>query len=180
MKKYCIKKYCAALVLSLVGVSGTAQADAPYQGYIGISYAQLEQYDRFFGGDRFDTGEVFVRLGGRLTDIFDSEIRLGSTIQTQSNAVFEFRHDYIITGLLRAGYSFGAFRPYIAAGYTFGQERLKIGSDEVTDTFRDVSYGGGVDVSLGERLGLNVEMLNYYEIGNLRLQGPSAGVTWRF
>ena len=175
-----MKKYCAALILSLVGVCGTAQAEAPYQGYIGISYAQLEQYDRFFGGDRFDTDEVFLRLGGRLTDIFETELRAGMTARSESQGNVDFSHDYIVTGLLRAGYTFGFVRPYVAAGYTFGKERLKVGTDELSETFRDRSYGGGVDILLGDRLGVNVELMQYYDMGNLRLQGYSAGLTWRF
>lgn len=167
-------------VFALAAVCGLAQAEHRYHGFVGVSYAQLEQYDRFFGGDRFDTGEVFVRVGGRLNDIFDSELRVGATIQKEDDALQEFSHDYIVTGLLRAGYQWGIVRPYLAAGYTVGRERLKVGNTKFRDRFRDFSYGGGVDVSLGQRVGLNVELLNYYDIGNLRLQGPSAGVFWRF
>jgi len=48
-------------------------------GFIGINYTQLEQDDRFFRGDRFDTGEVFVRLGAHINEYVSAEMRLGTT-----------------------------------------------------------------------------------------------------
>ena len=176
-----MKKLGAVAAMVMVGLCAGAQAQDFPQGYVGLSYAQPEQNDRFFGDDRFDTGEIFFRLGGHLNEIFDSELRLGTTVSTKTGNGREFGHDYIASLLLRAGYDMGIFRPYVAVGLTYGKEWLELaGGSKAREKFDDVSYAAGVDVSLGERVGVNLEYMQYYDIGNVTLKGPSAGVIWRF
>lgn len=171
----------AAVAMLALGVCGAVQAADRHQGYVGLSYADLEQNDRFFGKDRFSTGEAIFRLGGHLNEIFDAELRAGATVSPKEKGDVEFKHDYLISGFLKAGYSFGAVRPYVAVGYTYGREKLDAGPAGREDkSFNDTSYAVGVDVSLGRQLGLNVELTQYYDIGNVTLKGPSAGVIWRF
>lgn len=176
-----MKKVCAAVAAAAMGMCGVAQAQDFPQGYIGISYAQPEQNDRFFGDDRFDTGEVFVRLGGHLNKVFDAELRVGTTLSSKTGNGREFGHDYLASLMLRAGYDVGAFHPYVAVGLTYGKEWLELANgSEANESFDDVSYAIGTDISLGERLGVNVEYMQYYDIGNVTMKGPSAGVIWRF
>ncbi|AJD46529.1 hypothetical protein S7S_00525 [Isoalcanivorax pacificus W11-5] len=176
-----MKKVCAAVAAAAMGMWGGVQAQDFPQGYIGISYAQPEQNDRFFGDDRFDTGDVFFRLGGHLNEIFDTELRAGTTISTKTGSGREFGHDYIVSIMLRAGYDIGPVRPYAAVGLTYGKEWLELANgSKFRETFDDVSYAVGMDISLGKRIGVNAEYVQYYDIGNVTLKGPSFGAIWRF
>jgi hypothetical protein len=49
-------------------------------------------------------------------------------------------------------------------------------------TVADVAAALGLDISLGERLGLNVEYfaLTMKPLNDINRTGPSAGVFWRF
>src|SRR5690606_2056248 len=163
------------------GCCSVVQAQDVPQGYVGVSYADLEQNDRFFGDDRFSTDEVFVRLGGRLNDVFEAELRAGTTASPKEQGNVEFKHNYLVSGFLRAGYTMGPVRPYVAVGYTYGEEKLDAGGAGSGDkTFNDTSFAVGVDVNVTQQLGINVELTQYYDIGNVTLKGPSAGVIWRF
>lgn len=178
------KIYGVAALAAASWCAGVQAQEFPYgtpQGYVGISYAVPEQNDRFFGSDRFDTGEVVFRLGGHLNEIFDGEMRVGTTVSSKTGGGREFGHDYMASLMLRAGYDIGAIRPYIAVGMTYGKEWLELANGrKVKDNFDDVSYAVGADISLGARLGVNVEYMQYYDIGNVTLKGPSAGLIWRF
>ncbi|WP_162925853.1 outer membrane beta-barrel protein [Isoalcanivorax indicus] len=181
-----MKKAGAVLLSGMLLAGGAvAHAEQRMQGYVGISYAELEQYDRFFGQGRYETGEVFARIGGHLNEIFTSELRIGTTLNdesgTSSVGVRDYRHDYIITMMLQAGHEIGIFRPYVGAGYSYVRERVTlVNGNEVTGSFDDITVAGGVDIYLGERVGLNLEFTQYYDTENLRLKGPSAGLIWRF
>lgn len=183
--------YAALLGACLASTASMAsQASEPGQVYVGISYVELEQYDlnRFFNGGRFESGDVVARLGSHLNRYFSSELRLATTINpkegrssfTQPPSQAEFGRDYMFSGFLRAGYPLGPVRPYVAVGYTFGKERFKYAGGKDRDTFRDTSLAAGIDLALGEHLGVNLEFTQYYDIGHGRLQGPSAGLFWNF
>lgn len=182
-------------LLGLVGASQVSAGDNSFfnQGYVGISYYQLEQDNRFFGDDerdkRFDTGDVFLRLVGNINEYFDSELRVGATADDNRDSLWfasdedgEFRHDYMFSGFLRIGYPMGPVKPYVAGGYTWGRERFESDlTGTVRERFRDYSYGAGIDIDLGERLGINIEAVKYYKnIDNVTLRGPGAGFYWRF
>ena len=84
------------------------------------------------------------------------------------------------SAFLRAGYPLGAVTPYVEVGYTVGKEQVERQVGGGSETFKDLSYGAGIDLHLGESLGLNLEFTQYYDIGHQRLQGPSVGLLWRF
>lgn len=149
-------------------------------GFAGISYTQLDQNDRFFGDDNFDTGEVFGRLGAAINDYFSAEMRLGTTLADKSEGGGEYRFNYHVGGYVSLGYSFGNIRPYVMAGYTFGEEEIEVAGEAHSDTIDDLSYGVGADVIFGEHLGANVEYTQYYDIGNVTYKGPSVGLVYQF
>lgn len=158
--------------------SSTAIADA----YLGINYAVLEQDDRFsFDEDRFDTGDVFVRLGADINDVFSSELRVGVTASPQEESDTTFKHNYIAGAFLRADREMGVVTPYLVLGFIQGEEELELpDGSEGTETFDDFSVGVGVDLKLRDGFGFNAEYIRYYDIGDVMLRGPSAGVYWRF
>lgn len=165
------------LLLAGMLLSGLASAES----FVGLNYAVPEQDDRFFGNQRFDTGDVFLRLGAEMNDIFVSELRVGATVEPNEENGLRFEHDYLYGGYVRAQYKMGAFVPYVLAGLTWGQERIEAASGAVaTAEFDDISYGAGLDLRLGDHFGLNAEFTRYYDIGNVMLRGPSAGIFFRF
>ncbi len=185
-----MKKVCISIIagLALTGQAAAGYNDFFNQGYVGLSYAALEQDDRFFGEDRLETGELLIRLVGNINEYFSSELRVGATVDDNKDTLAddqteaEFRHNYLASGFLRLGYPlFANFTPYVAAGYTWGEERLEAeGASTSRSTFDDWSFAAGIDIDLGERLGLNIEATEYYNIGSVALRGPSAGLYWRF
>lgn len=166
------------LLLAGMLLSGLASAES----FVGLNYAVPEQDDRFFGsGDRFDTGDVFIRLGAEMNDIFVSELRAGATVSPNEENNLSFEHDYMYGGYLRAQYKLGPLVPYVIAGVTAGKESLEANSGvRFTEKFDDISYGAGLDLRVGDHLGLNAEFTRYYDIGNVMLRGPSAGIFFRF
>ena len=181
MKKVCISFLAGLGGLLLVG-GAMADDNLFTQGYVGVSYYQLEQDDRFFGDSRFDTGELFVRVVGNINEYFSSELRLGATVADNTDSGIEFRHNYLVTGLLRAGWPLGPVTPYLAVGHTWGEERWEFSGTAQRATFNDWSYGAGIDMDLGERLGVSLEMIQHYENlnGNVSLRGAGLGAYWRF
>tara|TARA_B100000676_G_C17988307_1_gene793319 strand:+ start:770 stop:1285 length:516 start_codon:yes stop_codon:yes gene_type:complete len=149
-------------------------------GFIGINYTQLEQNDRFFGDDRFDTGEVFARLGGHINEYVSAEMRLGTTLANNSEMGSEYRFNYHAGAYLAVGYRFGFVRPYALVGFTAGEEEVEGPTGTFTNTIEDVSYGVGADVIVGEHFGANVEYTQYYDIGNVTYKGPSIGLVYQF
>jgi hypothetical protein len=165
----------------LAGAFGLLMSSAAFaEGYWGINYAMPEQDDRFFGEETFDTGEVFFRLGGDINDIFSAEIRAGATVSPKEEDDVTFEHNYLIGGFVRADHEMGMFKPYVLLGLIRGEETLKTNVATYTDGFDDIAGGVGVDMQFGQALGLNLEYTHYYDIGDVTLRGPSAGIYWKF
>jgi hypothetical protein len=149
-------------------------------GFVGLNYVVLDQHDRFFGGDRFDTGDLYLRVGANISRYFGSELRVGSTILEEENAGNRFRNEYFITGLLKLQKDIGPLTPYLGVGYSTVKERSPSG----TYSLNDWSYAVGVDFSLGDRLGINGEIfvlgLDSDPDNNIDRKGPSVGIFYRF
>ncbi|MEY1660553.1 outer membrane beta-barrel protein [Isoalcanivorax beigongshangi] len=176
MKKICL----AAAVAGVSLLCSSAAVAAEPEGYVAVRYGNFEQYDRFFGKDRFETGEVSLAVVGGLGEYFEGELRLGRTLDAEERGKDRFQHDLIASYFLRAGYSVGPVRPYLSVGYTYVREQYRTNGHTYRDSVNDFSYGAGIDVSLGARLGVSLEYMHLYHKGNLRLDGTSAGVFWRF
>lgn len=159
--------------------SPAAMASEP-EGYVAVRYGVFEQYDRFFGKDRFDTGEMSLAVVGELGEYFEGELRVGRTVSSKERGDDRFQHDLIASWFLRAGYAMGPVRPYLSVGYSYVREQFRTNGHTYRDSVKDISYGAGVDVNLSERLGVSLEYMHLYHKGNLRLDGTSAGVFWRF
>ena len=180
MKKrfvYLLAGCCAAAMTA-------AQAD-DRNAYIGVNYLALEQETGFFPNDKLDIGELVVRFGGEINNVFSSELRVGTTVQSTEDDVtgFEYSTNWSLGGMLRVRKEMAGITPYLAIGYMWQNEELA--NAGVLSDDRTISGGAaaaGLDVSLGERLGLNVEYFAYEvePFGDDRRSGPSAGLFWRF
>ena len=161
-----------------------APSMAMASGFVGLNYTRLQQNDRYFGGDRFTTGEVFGRIGGRINKYVTTELRVGTTLNDKSEGKTRYQFNYHAGVYLDLGYQFRMLRPYLLLGYTFGEEEYTQDNNgsyvSQTHHLHDYSYGAGVDFYLGKRLGINAEYVQYYDIGNITYKGPSAGIFYRF
>lgn len=158
----------------------TSPSVAMAGGFVGLNYTRLQQNDRFFGKDHFDTGELFGRIGGHVNKYFTTEMRVGTTINEKTQGDKKYRFNYHIGAYVELGYQTRLVRPYLLLGYTYGQEQVTLSrSKEEKSSVNDVSYGAGVDLYLSERLGINAEYVQYYDIGNVTYKGPSVGVFYR-
>jgi len=164
----------SAIVLG-AGVPVAASAmDADKPAYVGVTLASIQQDDRFFGTDEFSTQDIFVRVGGRISEHFSSELRAGTTINDKSAGGAEFNHDYHFGGYLKLRHEFDGMSPYLIAGYGFGKETVTLGGS-ASETFSSEAYGAGVDF-MADRLGVSLEYLVHYKIGSVTRQGLSIGI----
>ncbi|MCB1836984.1 MAG: porin family protein [Alcanivoracaceae bacterium] len=167
---------------ALIMVSSLAQAN----GYIGVNYAQLEQDDRFFGGENFETGEAIARLGGHINPYFAGELRVGTTVVPEEDTEVvttletEVRHEYYISAMLRLHYKMGFITPYVAAGVSRVSEKLENSAGSDSSTEMDTSYAAGIDLNFGERWGLNAEYFQLADINGAKRIGPSVGFFFNF
>lgn len=164
--------------VTFLGWSSVALADEASQGYVGVNYIQFETYDRFFGGDRINTGDLMVRVGGHLNEYFLSELRVGATVSPEEQANVEYANDYFVGGFLRMHKQLSIFTPYVGVSYTYIKESFAGNSG----TLEDFGYAAGLDVSLGKRLGINAEywMMTGDPIDDIDRKGPSVGAFYRF
>jgi hypothetical protein len=192
-----MKKTLAAAVITLGAMLLPLGAYA--QAYLGINYTQLEQDNSIQGATygsagnpdkTFETGEVFIRLGGIINKYVSTELRAGttaaskndSTIQNAAPGKDEYRFNYHAGLYAKLSLPLWIFRPYGLVGYTVGQGELNRTPADVTkkEDLHDWSYGAGLDIDLGKHFGLNAEYVQYYNISGDSYKGPSAGIYYRF
>lgn len=183
-----MKKLLAAALCSLTALSFPLAAQA--EAYFGINYTQIQQDNRFSnqgfeaGQDDFKTGDVFLRLGGVVNKYVSAEMRVGSTAVPKKDGNREYRFNYNAGLYGKLSLPLGFVSIYSLVGYTWGEEQMKttVGNDEKNDRghLHDWTIGSGLDINLGEHLGINAEYTVYYDIGKVQFMGPSAGVFYRF
>lgn len=178
-----MKKLSAGLLALVLGITGATMAQANERpAYLALSYYQLTQdEDRFFGEEDFSTGEGMVRFGGHITSWLAAEWRAGRTVTKEDTDESEYYHRYLLGLYAKLGFQAGPVYPYVLGGYTRGREIFK---DDTVGTskgiFGEWSVGAGVDIDITEAIGINVEYFHVYEIGDVKLSGPGAGLYWRF
>lgn len=167
------------LAVAMGGAPVVASAVEDSMGYVGVNYFQVDTYDRFFGGDRVDTGDLVIRVGGKLTEFFTSELRVGMTAFPEEQGNIEYKNDYYIGGMLRMQKAYAGFTPYVGVSYTFIKESL---TGAGSATLRDFGYAAGADINLGEKIGLNLEfwMMTGDPTNDIDRKGPSVGVFYKF
>jgi hypothetical protein len=178
-----MKRGFIGLIAGVIASLGCVAKADDSNAYIGINYMVIEQDSRFVPGDSIDTGETVVRFGGEINEYFSSELRVGMTTASVKDGAAELKNLYSIGGLLRVRKEFGSLTPYLGLGYMWTREELSgAGPLSGEATLADVAAAVGVDISLGEKLGLNIEYfaLTMKPFSDINRTGPSAGVFWRF
>lgn len=169
------------LALSILIFPIKLLADLP-SGYLGIQGAQLTNKSDsellgFNGGDDFETSDVFLRLGGRITPWFASELRLGTTVDDFSDGGETYRYDFHAGAFVRLDYNWWQLTPYLIGGLTSGQRELdSLGSE----SFVSYSYGAGLEIDVYANWGLQLEYMQLYAGEDFEPEMLSAGIYFRF
>lgn len=178
-----MKKLSAGLLALVFGMAANSVVLADDKAaYLGLSYYQLMQdEDRFFGEEDFSTGELMLRFGGKVTSWLGAEWRAGRTIVSEEVDDDEYYHRYILGLYLKLGMDVGPLYPYVIGGYTRGREIFR---DDAAGTskgiFGEYSVGAGFDLDITDSIGINVEYFHVYDVNDVTLSGPGAGLYWRF
>lgn len=183
-----MKKLYVAMMAAIVsvGAATTAQAfEDSKTGYVGISYGEHTQKTQLLDKGKATTDNIFLRLGGTISDVFSSELKLGFNTKKASGDSsignnMSVKNNYIATALLRAGHDIGVFRPYVAAGYSFAKEKAQSDAGKMKASAHGLSYGAGIDASVSNDVVLNVEWLQLVERSSVDLKGWTVGVAVRF
>ncbi|ERS11312.1 hypothetical protein Q668_18765 [Alcanivorax sp. PN-3] len=177
---------CVAALAAVAMGMGVSVAHG--EAYVSLGYGYHEQDDRFFGDDRFETGDLIAKLGGRINRWFAVEMRGGSTLNSNEDRL----NGTSVKGEYRQKYFYGAYvklsgpnatmaTPYLIGGYTEGKEEMDVdGGGKVTDKWYDSSYGLGIDFGVSERFDVNVEYMFYRDKDNVTLKGPALSASWTF
>jgi|SRR5699024_1080038 len=183
-----MKKLYVAMVAAVIssGAATVAQAfDGAKTGYVGVSYGEHTQKTQLFDKGKATTDNIFLRLGGDISPVFSSELKLGFNTKKASGSSsigenMKVQNSYIATALLRAGHDIGVFKPYVAAGYSFAKEKAQSDAGKMKASAHGLSYGAGIDASVSEDVVLNVEWLQLVERSSVDLKGWTVGVAVRF
>lgn len=176
-----MKKWGSLFAVAALACSSTALAD----GYAGVSYSSWEYVDSDEnGGEKIDdVGDLSVRFGGEINTYWTIELRLGTTVAPHE---FDDGSDGELSQtsasiMSRFQYPMGAFKPYVAAGYTSATVTLSApGVDDEEDSFNDPSFALGFDMGLGESLAVNAEYAQLMEAYGVKVRGPSIGLYYQF
>ncbi len=171
----------ATLFLSSVFCS-TAQAE---DGYYGGNFSFLKYSEQGVSDDASLTA-IYGRLGTSFNENFSGELRVGLGMGDDS---VEFdgldvgvELDSMYGAYVRAGAPVSeSFFPYIVFGYTRGEITASVsGFGSASASESDVSFGLGSDISVSQRVSINLEYMNYLDKEGGEISGFSLGVAGKF
>lgn len=190
MSKLSARTLVLLLTLALPGVA-KAGSYGLLPGYLGVNFSYYEQepekiFSGLNGGKSFETNDVHLRLGGRISNYFASELRLGGLRDEWTQGNHRYRYDYHLSAHLRANYPLGFLVPYVQLGYSVGQRSVTFPDEDLDldwrgqETLASYSYGAGIDLLLGNRLGVNLEYAHPYPQESTAPTMVSGGLFFRF
>lgn len=135
--------------------SGAAQAG----GYLGIEGSSVSVENNL--DDELNPVGLRLKLGMRLSDVFDIEGHVGLTSDSENRAFDDFDTGYI--GAFLKGYiPLGSRSALFAlAGVSSVEHTQTINGSEFTDDRTGVSWGFGMETQLSERLDLTADWMHY-------------------
>lgn len=151
--------------------------------YLGLNATFLEYSED--GVDDLDLNSVIGRVGGYFNPYVGAELRWGYGVNDDSADVAgtsaSLELDDMYGAYIKGGVPVGdTFYPYAIVGYTEQEVTVRSGSlGAASDSDSDISYGLGVDVQLGEKIGLNLEYMSFYDKDDVEIQGLSIGIFTR-
>lgn len=186
-----MNKFWGSLAACILGL-GASQAQA--EAYISAGYGQHERSS--VRGKDIDSGDLVLKLGGQVSSWADVELRAGTTLVRDEEKIqaggadgtVEYGELYFGGGYFRAKWdNVTPVTPYLIGGVTLGRDQIdyEFGpplnrSDDDEDNWNSVSFGGGVDLDITERLGVNLEYMRYRDDSyDIKKEGPALSVYWR-
>ncbi len=134
--------------------------------YIGANYSGVfVAADNAGAPDSFNMDVVMLNAGFYLIDILAVEGRVGFGVKDDSVNTISGEANYIYGLYLRGELPLGMFRPYAVAGYSKAEFAYDSGST-LTEDDAGLSYGLGVDLRIGDHLGINLEYMRLMEFEN--------------
>ena len=186
------QRISTALPAALLAVCMAAPAAAETGLYGGVQYTYFDLSEEGVDDDALFDG-LGVRLGYQLSDIVGVELRTGTGLGTDDVDIgtlgfrAEVELDYYAGAYVRAGYPVSeTVSAYAIAGFThaeFSSELLGANLTldiDLVDSESDVSYGLGIDVTANEDITLNLEVMRYMDTGDIKIDGASFGMSFRF
>ncbi len=180
-------------------------ANSPvYHNYLAFSWIHLEQKPGralasplwgataagFNQGESFSTQDLWLRLGGRISDHFATELRWGKTFNRKTSrepgSKGRYKNNHHYGGYLLAGYPIHQFQPYVVVGHTWGKRSLTFSSTAAGDTRKgsqrlsSFSYGLGLNWALSPRWVVNAEYLYLYPNEDVKAVASQLGLAFRF
>lgn len=164
----------AALLLSMMAFG--AHADG-YVGLDGSSMAIDNQLD-----DNLSPHGVRLRLGMRISDVFDIEAHIGGGSDTRTDAFDRFSTTYAgvyLKGYLPVGERSAVFALMGVAGVRHTQT---LDRRDFSDSQSSFSYGFGLETQLTDRLDLSADYVRYTgDDGPFsEISAVSLGIKWYF
>ncbi|MEE9321959.1 MAG: porin family protein [Granulosicoccus sp.] len=151
------KAFLLVAVLAAPAIFGSAVAQAG--GYLGIEGSSVSVENNL--DDELNPVGLRLKLGMRLSDVFDVEGHVGFTGDSRNVAFDDFETGYI--GAFLKGYiplgSRSAF--FVLAGISSVEHTQTINGSEFTDDRTGVSWGLGMETQLSERLDLTADWMHY-------------------
>ena len=194
MKRLGLATALSAL-LAITALPSYASPAALPPGYLGIQYSLYEHEPEALlthlnKGSSFDVNELTLRLGGRITSYFSSELRVSGLRETWDEQGQSLRYDYQGGAYLRAHLPIYFIEPYVLAGYTLGRRSITYPLTETglqlgelvseRETLQSYSLGAGVDLNLGSHLAVSLEYLQPYIGEDMAPEVVSLGFMVRF
>lgn len=178
------RKILFALGLSCTCLPVLAQPDIP-SGYLGINYVHTD-HQPFMDDLGFPNGELTnnalqLRLGGRVSNWFATELRVATDLERPEENGWRFKQDYQVGALARIDAHWQIVSPYLVTGVLHGRRSLKrpvMGTAH--ENYTDLALGLGMDLMITRELGFNLEYLRYADLGSDAYKVASAGLVYRF
>ncbi|MFK7160589.1 outer membrane beta-barrel protein [Marinospirillum sp. MEB164] len=178
------RKILFALGLSCTCLPVLAQPDIP-SGYLGINYVHTD-HQPFMDDLGFPNGELTnnalqLRLGGRVSNWFATELRVATDLERPEENGWRFKQDYQLGALARIDAHWQIVSPYLVTGVLHGRRSLKrpvVGTEH--ENYTDLALGLGMDLMITRELGFNLEYLRYADLGSDAYKVTSAGLVYRF
>ena len=152
--------------------------------YAGAAYTFTSVDPDVATADRFSPTMLVAKGGYEFFDYFGLELRagVGVTDGTRVSGGVEetLSFDSMYGGYLKLQTGGEDFNPYFMAGYTNVELTAEAGG--LTDTLddRSFSYGLGVDGILSDNIFFTLELIRYYNVDSVTVDGAGVGITARY
>lgn len=176
--KFDFKKIMAVGIIALT--SSLAHADF----YVGGQFASLKvEEDADVGEPAFDYSFTALvgRFGTSFNDYLSLEARLGFGISGDTIEGVDIDLKTMGGAYLRAGLPLESnLYPYVLLGMTEIEVEASISGRSASDSENDMSIGLGADYYFSEKMGGNLEYVNYFDKDGTSVDSLSLGLIYKF